>query len=84
MAITLASGAHAKNPAEVGCRAGSRKREDQAAEPDALDVLEDEEEAVEEAAVDAVFVSDEDFVPVDDEEVDAGELLDDEPRLSLR
>ncbi|GGT22137.1 hypothetical protein GCM10010271_26860 [Streptomyces kurssanovii] len=49
-----------------------------------LDVLEDEEEAVEEAAGDDAFVSDEDFVPVEDEEVDAGELLDDEPRLSLR
>ncbi|MDQ0843331.1 hypothetical protein QFZ68_003011 [Streptomyces sp. V1I6] len=46
-------------------------------------MLEDEEEAVEEAAGDDAFVSDEDFVPVDDE-VDAGELLDDEPRLSLR
>jgi hypothetical protein len=84
MTITVAAGAHAKNPAVVMCRAGSRKRRNQAAEPDALDVLEDEEEAVEEAAGDDAFVSDEDFVPVDDEEVDAGELLDDEPRLSLR
>lgn len=63
---------------------GVSASEDQAAEPEALDVLEDEEEAVEAAAVDAVFVSDEDFVPVDDAEVDVGELLDDEPRLSLR
>lgn len=51
-----------------------------------LDVLDDEEEAVDEEAEDDVFDSDDDldsdgFV-ADDE--DAGALLDDEPRLSLR
>lgn len=58
-----------------------------------LPELDDELELLEEPDEDDVFDSDvfdsdvfdsEVFVPVDEDDVDDGELLDDEPRLSLR
>jgi hypothetical protein len=88
MAHTVSAREYAEDPAVVAARAGSSERGNQAAEPDelVLDVLDDEEEAVDEEAEDDVFDSDDDFdsdgFVADDE--DAGALLDDEPRLSLR
>lgn len=71
----------------VAAGAGSSERGNQAAEPDelVLDVLDDEEEAVDEEAEDDVFDSD-DVLDSDGfvADEDAGALLDDEPRLSLR
>ncbi|GGW41605.1 hypothetical protein GCM10010381_28090 [Streptomyces xantholiticus] len=83
MAITVAARGHAEDPAVVAAPAGSSERKDQAAEPDALDVLEDDEVVVDEEAEDDALESD-DFVAVAEEDEDAGELVDDEPRLSLR
>jgi hypothetical protein len=81
MAITVAGGENAKNPTVATATAGSAHHEVQAAEPEALEVLveedEDEAELDDEVAVD-------DFDSDDLELDEAGELLDDEPRLSLR
>ena len=85
MAITVAAAGHAKDPAVGAAAAGSLERKNQAAEPDALDALDDDEEDDDEVEAEAAgaLESDDDFVFVV-EDVDAGELVDEEPRLSLR
>lgn len=90
MAITVAVRAHAKNlvghtenPVGGAAATGFSEDGDQAAEPDELDDEAEDVEDEEDVDEDAADALDSDFA-LGVEDADAGELLDDEPRLSLR